>query len=614
MGPAETAVRRRSPWPALMLKTRLVLTLGVLVALAVVVGIVGITGLQGMGQQSARLYADGVLPMAQLSNLHDAELKVRMELFAYATAVGSKVPDPKVIGLWKDGVKQADGEEADGRKGYGTYATGKRAAAFAMYVKAWDTFTNDRDTKLFPLLDSGDTTGFWKEFLAVSKPAISDAADALDALQVVETDAGKSENAASKDTQSQRTLWSIVLLALAILVGTCLGVLLFRSILTPVRRMSVVLDGLAQGDLTGEIDLSRQDEFGAMSRSLKGATAHLCEVMASITTTAESLSTAADGLSDNSSAIAGAALETSRKSESVSAAAGEVDRSRQDEFGAMSRSLRGATAHLCEVMASITTTAESLSTAAEGLSDNSSAIAEAALETSRKSESVSAAAGEVSENVQAVATATAEMDASVREIAYRAQEAAKIGDQATRVISTANATVGKLGTSSVEIGNVLKLITSVAEQTNLLALNATIEAARAGDAGKGFAVVADEVKQLAQETGRATGDISQRVEAIQADTREAVAAIGEIGEIIRQLGDHQNTIASAVEEQTSTTTEIAHSISSAADGSTTIAADIVTVARAAETTTTGVAATGQAAIKLAELSRELERTVSHFRY
>ena len=88
--------------------------------------------------------------------------------------------------------------------------------------------------------------------------------------------------------------------------------------------------------------------------------------------------------------------------------------------------------------------------------------------------------------------------------------------------------MAKLGESSAEIGNVVKVITSIAEQTNLLALNATIEAARAGEAGKGFAVVANEVKELAQETAKATEDIARRVLAIQGDTTAAVAAIEEI--------------------------------------------------------------------------------------
>ena len=150
---------------------------------------------------------------------------------------------------------------------------------------------------------------------------------------------------------------------------------------------------------------------------------------------------------------------------------------------------------------------------------------------------------------------------------------------------TISTLIGKLGESSREIGDVVKAITSIAEQTNLLALNATIEAARAGEAGKGFAVVASEVKDLAQETAKATEDIAARVKSIQHDTAAAVAAITEIVEIIGRLGDYQTTIASAVEEQTATTSEMSRNISEAAASTTEIASNIADIAHAAQSTT-----------------------------
>jgi methyl-accepting chemotaxis protein len=177
------------------------------------------------------------------------------------------------------------------------------------------------------------------------------------------------------------------------------------------------------------------------------------------------------------------------------------------------------------------------------------------------------------------------------------------------VAAKTNTTVAKLGESSAEIGNVIKVITSIAQQTNLLALNATIEAARAGEAGKGFAVVANEVKELAKQTAKATEDISRKIEAIQGDTKGAVEAITEIGKIINQINDLQNSIASAVEEQTATTGEISRNVAEAAQGSTEIARNVSGVAQAARHTSEGAGNTKNSADELSRIALDLQKLV-----
>ena len=176
-------------------------------------------------------------------------------------------------------------------------------------------------------------------------------------------------------------------------------------------------------------------------------------------------------------------------------------------------------------------------------------------------------------------------------------------------------TVARLGESSSEIGDVIKVITSVAQQTNLLALNATIEAARAGEAGKGFAVVAQEVKELAKETAKAAADIGRKVEALNANTKGAVDAIRQISAIINQIDGISGTIASAVEEQTATTAEIVRSVSDAAKGSSQIAENIVSVAEAAKGTTAGAARSRTAHSRSGrEGASELEQLVKQFKF
>ena len=253
--------------------------------------------------------------------------------------------------------------------------------------------------------------------------------------------------------------------------------------------------------------------------------------------------------------------------------------------------------------------AQALASSSEELTAVSQQMSSNSEETAKQSNVVAAASEQVSKNVATVATSAEEMSASAKEIAKNATEAAKVATQAVQVASDTNKTVAKLGESSIEIGKVIKVITSIAQQTNLLALNATIEAARAGEAGKGFAVVANEVKELAKQTATATEDISGKIEAIQNDTKAAVSAIDQISKIINQINNIQSTIASAVEEQTATTNEIARNANEAAQGSTEISKNIANVSEAAKNTTQGANNTLTAATELAKLAADLKRVV-----
>src|SRR5271166_3312591 len=232
----------------------------------------------------------------------------------------------------------------------------------------------------------------------------------------------------------------------------------------------------------------------------------------------------------------------------------------EDEIGSATAALNSMKNNLRSTVGAIADACGHVAAASEELNATSQQISANSAETSAQADVVSKAAETVSQNLQTVATGAEEMGASIKEIAKNATEAAKVATSAVRTAETTTLTVSKLGESSNEIGQVIKVITSIAQQTNLLALNATIEAARAGEAGKGFAVVANEVKELAKSTAKATSEVSGQIEAIQRDTKASIAAIGVITDITSEISQISGSIASSVEEQTATTNEMGRNV------------------------------------------------------
>ncbi|PZM96816.1 MAG: methyl-accepting chemotaxis protein [Actinobacteria bacterium] len=284
----------------------------------------------------------------------------------------------------------------------------------------------------------------------------------------------------------------------------------------------------------------------------------------------------------------------------------------KDEVGVMAAALDKAIERLREVIGVMRRSAYALAESASELSAISDQITHGAQETSREAEVAATTAGQVSANIHSVANSSEEMGTSISEIANSASEAARVAQTANEIADAVSKAVAKLSVSSSEIGNVTNLITAIAEQTNLLALNATIEAARAGEMGKGFAVVASEVKELAQETARATSDISRQIAEIQSDSETAIQAIAEIINVIEKINGFSTAIASAVDQQTATSAEISRNVTEAASGSAQIAQNISGVAQAAQSTAAGVKQAQQAAGELSRMSEELRRIVAGF--
>jgi methyl-accepting chemotaxis protein len=380
---------------------------------------------------------------------------------------------------------------------------------------------------------------------------VGEATTAID--QLIELSTVASEVASELASESSdKGQWSFTLYCILLVSCLAIGTLAFWvaiwRVAKPIGAMTDAMTKLAKGDLTVEVPgTQRHDEIGEMAHSVQV-------------------------FKDNA-----AEAERLRREQKEAEARAEAEKRK-----AMAELADKFSADVGAVVEAVTAASTQLETTAQSMS----AVAE---QTSQQSGAVASAAQQSAANVQTVSSATEELSSSSQEIGSQVSESAKIARTAVDEIAGANQQVLGLAEAAEKIGGVIDLIQDIAAQTNLLALNATIEAARAGEAGKGFAVVAQEVKSLAMQTAKATGEIGEHIVRVQAETKEAVTAIGSIGSTISRIDEIAASIASAVEEQIAATGEISRNVQEAANGTHEVTQNISGVSDGAQQT--GAAAT-----------------------
>ncbi|MGE5546199.1 MAG: methyl-accepting chemotaxis protein [Solirubrobacterales bacterium] len=437
-------------------------------------------------------------------------------------------------------------------------------ALYNEFVRQWDGYLRV-DKELMALSRQHANAEAQALLNGESLTAFNRVADSLAALTKFNVQAAEAANRHAKEVYTFSRNLMVGAVAVTILMTIGMAIFLITNVSHPVSAMTRVMERLSNNDFAVAIpDTDRTDELGRMAQAVQ---------------------------------VFKDKMEQNRLMEAeVKEAERRTAEQRKKDMNRLADQFEG----------SVKGVVNAVSSAATEMQASAQALSSVAEQTQRQSTSVAAAAEQATANVQTVAAATTELSTSISEIGRQVEVSSRVSKNAVDEAQRVQHMVTELSNAAQKIGDVVNLINDIASQTNLLALNATIEAARAGDAGKGFAVVANEVKSLANQTARATDEISQQISSVQGATREAVSAIQGITGTIGQIAEIAGSIAAAVEQQSAATQEIARNVQQAASGTQEVSTNIVGVNQAS-------AETGSAAAQVLGAAQELSVQSEHLR-